>query len=398
MEQYDKMYSKKRIEKHRELTELKFLKKKSLFANITGLIFMISVLTGLYYLESTQLMLLIYGLVFLMLVVVNTAFYAYGDHYNNLKISMYFTILGLYSVVTSLIIVYSNPSVFTLLFLVYAIAYLYQDPKATFLNNMLLFSIGTLIIFFIPESFAMVGAPTPTTLYLFVFLFIFILLLLIASFVLIKRKLYFYHTVSKIKERELEIIKIIFDLQKSLSNNKIISDDYYKSYNAFFKELSKKIGIDNIFAEKIKILSEMSNTSNKELQKKYPSYSMKELQELKQLEMHDENRIAFIAFKAAQSNSIDLDKKDLFSETEFKSLNHYNDDLHVKIIAFSVFYTLLKTDKAYLEKLNESQIFDLIKETEIEYMIDNRVFNIYKENSDVFEKIIEDAQSKKVSK
>jgi len=388
--------SQNRTKVHSELLELKYLKKKTFFVNVLVFIIMIGALLTLHLFNFDFDTIFLYSLVFTFILFINIAFYAYGDHYNNLKLAMYITILGLYAITASLIIDIRSPSAFTILFLVYAVSYLYQDIKASFLNNLLLFAIGSMIILFYPNVYAMVGAPSPSTAYMLIFLIIFVVLLFISSFVLIKRKVYFYHQVSKIKEQELKVISILFELQEKYTNQKIDVQSYYDSYDSFFEALSNKIGIDNIFKEKINILRDMTKLQDKDLLKKYPKYQLSDLNEMKQLELSVHKKMLYLAFKASQSNEVNFNKKDLFSQTQFKSLNHYNDDHFVKVIVFASFYTLLKRDKPYLELLKDDEIVDLLKKSELEHIIDRKILTIYLENQEVFNKIIEDAFYKKV--
>ena len=97
-----------------------------------------------------------------------------------------------------------------------------------------------------------------------------------------------------------------------------------------------------------------------------------------------------LATKASKSGDIKVAKKDIFNESQFKSFNHTGDSQYTKIISFAVFYALLKIDKPYLKAIEESKLRDMIFNSEYFYRIDRDIVNIYLENSEVFDSIVND--------
>jgi len=100
----------------------------------------------------------------------------------------------------------------------------------------------------------------------------------------------------------------------------------------------------------------------------------------------------------AYSRHIEVKKREIFSETQFKSFNHQTDSLEIKIIAFVLFYTALKKGFAVLPGLPEEQIYDVLIHSDFYYYMDPRIIKVYQENSDVFDEIVKDAFKKKVKR
>jgi len=97
-----------------------------------------------------------------------------------------------------------------------------------------------------------------------------------------------------------------------------------------------------------------------------------------------------LAIKASKSSDIKVSKKDIFSESQFKSFDHIGDSQYTKIISFAVFYALLKVDKPYLKAIDEKKLRDMIFNSEYFYRIDRDIVNIYLDNSEVFDAIVHD--------
>lgn len=123
---------------------------------------------------------------------------------------------------------------------------------------------------------------------------------------------------------------------------------------------------------------------------KYPDYTPEELHDLNQLSLNIKSKINLLAVKASKSFEIEIDKKEIFSESQFKTFKHFKDSKYTQIISFVVFYTLLKLQKPYLKALEDKTIKDILFHSDFFYKIDREVFQIYLDNSDVFESIIND--------
>ena len=216
------------------------------------------------------------------------------------------------------------------------------------------------------------------------------LLLSLSSYILIKRKTFFYNQLAQIKESEIRNMELLLEIQKINTNKDLDSEDYYSSLLEFSIELSKKIGISNIFDRKIKILRDMSTLTMQEILEKYPEYNKDEIMELMNMELEINNKMRKIGIKSSQSHGIEVTRKEIFSESQFKSFNHQGDNSYVMIIAFVTFYSLLKIDKPYLKELDEEQIKDIFYNSEYFHRIDRDIIDIYLENYEVFDTIVKD--------
>mgnify|MGYP000932139025 CR=1 FL=1 len=119
-------------------------------------------------------------------------------------------------------------------------------------------------------------------------------------------------------------------------------------------------------------------------------YSLEEIEMISQMEIEVNQKMKMIGLKSSQSFGVEVTKKEIFSETQFRSFKHFGDDRYVKIISFVVFYCLLKVNKPYLKALGEEKIKDILMNSEYFYRVDKDIINIYFENNEVFDTILED--------
>ncbi len=391
MKQNTSKHQYSQLEKYKESLELAHLKTKTLIVNaivfiLAGVIlyFLIKLGVGVTIILSTMSM-------FLVLFIINFAFYSYDDdHYNNLKIAMYINTLGIYSITTTLILRFQTPSIFTALFLVYALTAIYQDFKTMMLSNFALFIVGSLLVVRYPDIFQLVGNNDSQTFFILVFLIVFVLLLSLSSYILIKRKTFFYNQLAQIKESEVRNMELLLEIEKINTAKDLDSEEYYSSLSKFSTELSKKIGISNIFDRKISILRDLNILPIQDVLEKYPEFNKEEIADLMNLELEINNKIRKVGIKSSQSYGVGVTRKEIFSESQFKSFNHQGDNNYVMIIAFVTFYSLLKIDKPYLKELDEEKIKDILYNSEYFHRIDRDIINIYLENNEVFDTIVKD--------
>lgn len=391
MKQNTRKYQYAQLEKYKESLELAHLKTKTLIVNALVFVFAVIVLYFLIKTNVGSIMTLSTLTMFVVLFIINFAFYSYdNDHYNNLKIAMYINTLGVYVITISLILKFQTPSIFTSLFIAYALSAIYQDFKATMLSSFSLFISGSILILRYPDIFRLSGNSDSQTFYILVFLIVFVLLLSLSSYILIKRKMFFYNQLAQIKESEVRNMDLLLEIEKINTKSDLDSDLYYSSLLKFSDELSNKIGISKIFDRKISILKDSSSLTMQELLERYPDYNKKEITELLNLELKINSKMRKVGIKASQSQGVEVSRKEMFSESQFKSFNHHGDNNYVMIIAFVTFYTLLKIDKPYLDELEESKIKDILFNSEYFHRIDRNIINIYLDNNEVFDTIVKD--------
>lgn len=391
MERQENKYKYGQLEQYKEYLELGHIKRKMVIVNVI-LIFVVGALVY-FGLSKTVDGGLVYPIALLVgvIILLNMGFYnIQQDLYNNLKLAMFMTIIGLYVAANILIFNFRTPSVFTALFFVYAIVSIYQDLKGMILSSTFLFLSGFLIVLQYPNIFSTTLTDNPQLIYVQLFLLVFVLLLTLSSYILVKRKMFFYNQLASIKESEIRNMILLEEVE--LINTKKEKDlsGYYKNIDDFNKALSKKIGVPDLLGRRLEIIKELKTKKPNELLDKYPDYTLEELQELSLLEFEVEKKMQHLAIKASKSLDIQVTKKEIFSESQFKSFKHINDSKYTQIISFAVFYTLLKIDKPYLKKLDEKLVRDMLYNSEFYYRIDPDVMDVYFNNSEVFDTIVND--------
>ncbi|MGS0972644.1 MAG: hypothetical protein ACVCEJ_05355 [Candidatus Izemoplasmataceae bacterium] len=391
MAQFTKKYQYSQLEKYKEHLELQHLKLKTIIVNMMMFLISFVVLYFLIRLDVQSNSMIPIMLLFYTLIIINITFYSYdGDQYNNLRIAMYINTMGVYIATIVLILQFQTPSIFTSLFIAYAVTAIYQDYKAMLLSSGLLFFAGLILLSGYSEIFTLVGNASPQEGFIIAFLVIFVLLLTLSSFILIKRKTFFYNQLAQIKESEVRNMKLLMKIEKIKTNKELNSEKYYSSLLKFTEILSEKLEIENIFSDKIMILKDSRKMSFSELLGKYNTYSKEEILEILELELETHEKMEMIGIKASKSINVNVDRKEMFSEAQFKSFKHEGDHRYIKIISFVVFYTMLKIEKPYLKSLTEEEIKDILFNSEYYYRIDRDIINIYLDNNQVFDTIVKD--------
>ncbi|MCF7925161.1 MAG: hypothetical protein K9L26_01395 [Candidatus Izimaplasma sp.] len=384
-------YEYKQLEAFKATLELGHIKLKTLLVNLLTLVFAVILVIVTYQLKINPNYFYTFIGFFILFFVVNIAFYSYNeDHYNYLRIAMYFNTIALFSITAALIIVFQTPSVFTALFLAYAIIFIYQDYKVMVLSNILVFIFGALLVINFPNILDIPNNATPQVLLIIVFLFVFVVLLALSSYILIKRKMFFYNQLAQIKESEIRNIDMLEELHGIVDKEKMNVNQYYDDIEAFTEVLTDKLEIDNVFRRKIQLLRELDQKSLIEIRENYANFTIEEIKRLRLLELRVNHKMRNLAIKASQSKTIDVDKTEIFSESQFKSFNHIEDSLYVKIISFVVFYVLIKIDKPYLKEIPEETIKDVLLNSKYHYSINRNVLKIYLNNNAVFDTIVND--------
>jgi hypothetical protein len=391
MRQNTSKYQYKQLETYKELLELKHLKSKTLLVNMINVVFAIALVIILVRLQLPSREILGVSFLFIVLFIMNILLTAYpNDLYNNLKIAMYINTIWEYVIAVTLILMFKTPSIFTSLFLAYAITSIYQDYKAMLMSNGALFITGFLLTVGFVEIFSIPNITAIQNTLVVLFLVIFVMLLTLSSYILIKRKTFFYNHLAQSKEAEVRNMELLSEVALMNQHKPINSKEYYKALNDFSSELSKKIGIENIFTRKIQLLKDLKKNKPQDLHKKYPDYTLEEMNQLLQLELDVQKKVRNIGLKASISQTVEIDRKEIFSESQFKSFKHFADERYVKIISFVVFYCLVKIDKPYLKEKTEAEIKDILFNSEYFYLVDRDIIEIYLQNNEVFDTIVND--------
>ncbi|MEC9485737.1 MAG: hypothetical protein UMR38_07730 [Candidatus Izemoplasma sp.] len=391
MQKDTKKYEYKQLDPYKATLELGHLKLKTLLVNLLTMIFAIILVIIMYHLRVDSNYFFTFIGFFVVFFIVNLILYSYdNDRYNNLRIAMYFNTIALFSITAGLVIVFQTPSVFTTLFLAYAVIFIYQDYKVMVLSNLLVFIFGFLLVVNFTTILDIPGNATPQVLLIIIFLFVFVLLLALSSYILIKRKMFFYNQLAHIKESEIRNIDILEELHEIVDQDKMDVKSYYDDVEVFTEKLAEKLEIENVFKRKIDVLRQLDKKSLMELKDDFPEYTIEEIKRLKLLELRVSHKMRNLAIKASKTKDINIDKNEIFSESQFKSFNHSEDSIYVKIISFVVFYVMIKQDKPYLKEIPEEVIRDVILNSKYFYSVNRDVLQVYLKNNEVFDTIVKD--------
>ena len=392
----NKTYMFKEIEDYREELETKHLRTKNHF--VLGLLAGMMVITIIYMFVTAfdlgDTIALMIG--FLIVILINIAQLAYGkENYKFLQLNKYITTVYVYVLSIVIIFLFESPVAITVLFLAYAISAFYQDLKVMTISNVLLLFSALMILLNFPEYLTFPSANTENSFGVAFFFVAFITILTVSTFIIIKQKRFFYNQIALSKETEFRNIDLLIDIQKQATNTDIDLKKYYQNVRAFCEEFSGKIGAENAFSEKLDVLFALEkNTARNKLLAKYPKYSAADLYRLEDLLVGGKHRLRKLAIKMSHTYNIDIKRREMFSETHFKSFNHQYDNFEIKLLAFVVFYAALKRGIDGIVSLDGQAIRNILTSTDYFYYIDPRVMRIYDRNSEVFETIAADILGK----
>jgi hypothetical protein len=388
------------IGEYRESLEIKHLRAKNHF--VLAILLLSGALTILYMALASyppaQTLSLLVG--FLAIIFLNLACLAYGrENVRFNQLNKYTTTFGVFGLAIAMIFIFQSPSMMSLLFIAYALGAFYQDRKVMLISNtMLLFTFLALMTNY-REFFAVANDTLENDFGLFFFVIIFISLLTISQYIMIKQKGFFYNQIAISKETEFRNIDFMIEACEKSTGKKIDAKSYFAGVAAFAKALAAKIGIEDTFAEKIAVLKDLeAGMAPARLLEKHPDYTLETLERLEDLLVGGRHKLRKIAIKISRAQAVDVHRREIFSETQFKTFNHPSDSLEIKIVAFAIFYAALKKGTAGMRALSEAEIYEAIVNTDYYYYNDPAVMRIYRENNDVFDAIVKDAFAAGVGK
>jgi hypothetical protein len=378
---------------YKEKAEIKYLVRQNLF--VLSLIVSVGILSLAYLLFIQAPLRIIFGLTagFIVILVFNIASLSYGKTRVEFFIfNKFITSISFFTLMIIYVLYFKSPSVIPFLFLAYLITAVYKDVKVLAIISfyfiltiaMLLLNYGYLFDFSnnSDTSYAVIG----------LFVFLFLSLLMISTYITVKESQFFYNQISFSKEKELRNLKLLIDLKKKTDVEIFSEKMYYQKVENLFDDFSKKLKINNIFSEKIDIIRQISkDKSTDDILKNYPEYSKEDIERLKVLVLNESSRLRPIAMKIFYFNQKDIHEREIFSETHFQSFNKSSDSLEVKILTFSIFYTILKRGLSGTKPLTNEEIYKAVINSEFYYFIDPKIRSIFKENPDVFDFIYKDA-------
>lgn len=393
-----KRYFYSEIEYFREQLEIKQIRTKNHF--VIAILFFLLCLTMLYMILGkypfSEIAPVLVG--FLALLILNFAHLAFGkENHRFYQMNMYITTLGVFSLIVGMIFLFKSPSVITALFLAYAISVFYQDIKVLLLSDVYLLFTAVMLMLRFPEFFAFLNISNENRVGTLFFFLAFVIILSISSYIIVKQKRFFYNQIALSKEIEFRNIDLLMKMEDQSSKEEYPVENYYQNSFKFLQAFCKKIGTENVFEEKLHILSMLEKGDKlPTIQAIYPEYTLEDYERMQDLLIGSHQKLRKVAIKMSRLIELDVKRREMFSETHFKSFNHQSDSLEIKIIGFVLFYALLKRGMFSLNPVSEEKIYDILLSTDYYYYIHPKVLKIYKDNSAVFDEIVQDAFGKKV--
>ena len=380
------------IEDYREDLEIQHLRTKNHF--VIGLLTVMMIMVFIYMLIADfplrQTLILMFG--FLFVILFNIGNLAYGSENNRFyQLNKYLTTLGVYSLALGILFVFASPAAVIVLFIAYAICAFFQDMRIMFISNLFLLFFAIMIVKGYPEYLFMENPSAENNAGLTLFFIAFILILTITSYIIIKQKQFFYSQIAMSKETEFRNLDLLIDLEKEVTKTAVDTDRYYERTSQFLEAFCRKIGIENMFQEKVSILKKLEKGElTPAMLQNHPQYGKSDWERLEQLRIGGNGKLRKSALKMSHTFNVEVKKREIFSETHFKSFNHQKDSLDIKILAFVLFYAALKRGMPGMPELEEADIRSILTSTDYSYTIDPRVFQIYQKNTDVFASIVDD--------
>ncbi len=378
----------------REIIEREYLAKKATFANAMFILLaaLMFVLLQLY--DASSTLKWTYGLFFVFLAALNFVMYVYGEYRDNVKLCVYLNALAMYMGVSGVMMEIRNVSAFALLFLTYAVVAAYQERKTTIINHMAFLFIGLVTVHRFPGILMLAPTAIGERVTIYVLLTVFTALMFAASSVMIRKQMFYYDQLAKIKEMDLRMIGTVEDYVKQYRNKEPDRTRYFRVLRRFTEALAKKMDIENVFEERIDIIEALEKMPETEVLKKYPEYSLEEIKELGRFSFETDGKLRALLFKIGQTEALSLPKEDIYTDTPLRTLSFHTDSHYAQIIAFSVFYVLLKKGAFHTEPLTDEQIADVLSNTDFAHLVHSRILDVYIENKDVFDNIFRDAMAR----
>ncbi|MFA5007342.1 MAG: hypothetical protein WC509_07725 [Candidatus Izemoplasmatales bacterium] len=387
-------------EEYREMLEIKHLRSKNHL--VIAILTAGALITILYTALAAYPLVYVLSLAvaFLALILLNLTCLAYGrENVRFNQLNKYVTTFGVFSVAVAMIFIFRSPSMLSLLFIAYAIAAFYQDRKVMFISNVsLLFTFLALMTNY-RAFFAVENASAENDFGLFFFVIVFITLLTISQYIMIKQKGFFYNQIALSRETEFRNIEFMIDAGEKATKTTIDAKGYFAATEAFAAALSARIGVPDALGGKLSVLRELEAGETREtILERHPDETAASLSRLSDLLFTGCHKLRKVAIKIGRVRAVDVHRREIFSETQFKTFNHPSDTLEIKIIAFAIFYAALKRGSAGMRPLSETEIYDAIVHSDYYYYNDPGVMRIYRENNAVFDAIARDAFSAEATK
>jgi hypothetical protein len=383
--------SQKRIQNEINILERKSYRVSTLFGTIILFVYgllisLVLIFSGINVLEAV-----IYFTLFALVSSISGYLWYKDIQLIILKRFSYLSIIFVYVFITYLLFNSSLPGIYANIFLAFTVGYLYLDEKATWINHILMGISSSLLIWIFPEIFGLENLPLLNVIIVNLVLIIVLVFLFISSLFNLRKKRYNYYRLAKLRENEFKIIHVLIDLENEYFTQRSHSEDIYLILKELFKQFSTKVGIDNVFDNRIDLVHDAQKLDLEEFRKKHPNLNEEMKNYLESLSLQDLGKLRFIAIKISQLKKVKIDYS--MNQEVFNSLRHFEDAQLVKLVVFSAFFVYFRLDKREMKALSTEEFISLLNQSGLVNEIEPKILNIFYQYQDVIDEIISDAIS-----
>jgi len=383
--------SQKRIQNEINILERKSYRVSTLFGTIILFVYGLLISLVLIFSGINALEAVIYFTLFALVSSISGYLWYKDIQLIILKRFSYLSIIFVYVFITYLLFNSSLPGIYANIFLAFTVGYLYLDEKATWINHILMGISSSLLIWIFPEIFGLENLPLLNVIIVNLVLIIVLVFLFISSLFNLRKKRYNYYRLAKLRENEFKIIHVLIDLENEYFTQRSHSEDIYLILKELFKQFSTKVGIDNVFDNRIDLVHDAQKLDLEEFRKKHPNLNEEMKNYLESLSLQDLGKLRFIAIKISQLKKVKIDYS--MNQEVFNSLRHFEDAQLVKLVVFSAFFVYFRLDKREMKALSTEEFISLLNQSGLVNEIEPKILNIFYQYQDVIDEIISDAIS-----
>lgn len=385
----ENQFSQKRIQNEINQLDLKSYRVSTLFGTIILAIYGLLITLVLIFSGVSLVEVLTYF--FLFILFSGTSFYLWYREVELrfLKIASVISIIFLYTFITYLLFNVNLPGTYANIFLAFTLGYFYLDERTTWINHVLMALSSSLLIWVFPDIFGLRDLNFVNLITVNLGVLILLIFLFFSSYFNVRKKKYDYLRLARIKENEFKTINVLMDLESAYFSQRSDTEKGYKALREFFHLFTKKVGIENVFEERLNMIQDASSLATEEFQIKYPEIDSDIKDYLKTLSLNDAGKLRYLAFKISQIENVDVDYS--MNQEVFNSLRHYEDSNKVKLVVFGAFLVFFKMNKRELASISTSEFIELIKKSDVVNKIEPKILDYFYQYQDVIDDILADA-------
>lgn len=390
----ENLVSQKRIQNEVNLLELKSYRVSTLFGTIILAIYgvlmtLVLVFSGINLIEALS-----YFALFIVFAGSSFLFWFKEFELETLKKVSYISITFLYVFITYLLFNSNLPGIYANIFLAFTLGYLYLDEKATWINHILMGLSSSLLIWVFPDLFGLEDLAFVNLIAVNLGVLILLIFLFFSSLFNVRKKKYDYSRLARLRENEFKTINVLMNLENEYFSQKNDSVKVYKALKEFFSQFSVKVGIENVFDDRLTLIQDAQTLTDEEFINKYPDLQDDFKNYLSTLSLSEIGKLRFLAFKISQVENIEVDYS--MNQEVFNSLRHYEDSQLVKLVVFSAFLVFFRIDKRELKAISTEDFVKLLKQSDLVNKIEPKILELFYKYQDVIEDILTDAIQKVV--